>query len=307
LGLGWALNDRLLPLLVAAMTFLAALALAGFIAAAALGRHWQQGAEAVLTVQVPQPNAPAPASQTARPDVNRPTRLDRVLTVVRASPGVISARALSPDELASLLRPWLGPALGGMALPIPAVIDVHLDNTQDAGSDLAAQVDAAAPGALVESHGAWVRRLTVLANSLQACTGAALLVVTLVAVAVVSVATRAALAGRREAIEVVHGLGATDGYIAGCFARQALAQAGIGGVAGAMMALPLLLWLAALAAPFNGLQEGALSESGRGEGDVFAALPNALWEILPLLPITAAAIGWLIAQGTVRRWLHQLP
>ena len=38
LGLRRALGDRMLPLLVAAMTFLAALALAGSAAAAALGR-----------------------------------------------------------------------------------------------------------------------------------------------------------------------------------------------------------------------------------------------------------------------------
>ena len=45
----------MLPLLVAAMAFLAALALAGWFGTAALSRHWQQGAGASLTVQVPRP------------------------------------------------------------------------------------------------------------------------------------------------------------------------------------------------------------------------------------------------------------
>ena len=55
LGLRRGLGDRMLPLLVAAMAFLAAMALAGALAAAALAQHWQGGAEAALTVQVPHP------------------------------------------------------------------------------------------------------------------------------------------------------------------------------------------------------------------------------------------------------------
>ena len=51
--------DRLLPMLVAAMSFLAALAIAGSIASATLAQHWQGDAGAALTIQVPDPSAPA--------------------------------------------------------------------------------------------------------------------------------------------------------------------------------------------------------------------------------------------------------
>jgi len=61
LGLRRALSDRLLPLLVAAMVFLAALAMAGAIAAAGLAAHWRGGAASLLTVQVPQPEGRAEA------------------------------------------------------------------------------------------------------------------------------------------------------------------------------------------------------------------------------------------------------
>jgi cell division transport system permease protein len=320
------------------MAFLAALALAGFVGAAALAQHWEQGAEAALTVQVPQPNALALTPSSASPgsvlpgssrpgSTANPTRLDRVLGILRGAAGIRSVHALSADELASLLRPWLGPALGGMALPMPAVIDVRLG---DMGlgdvlgggptlsmTELAAQIDAAAPGSLVESHGAWVRRLSVLAHSVQACTAVSLLLVILVAVAVVAIATRAGLAARREAIEIVHGLGASDGYIAGRFARRAMRMAALGGLCGAVAALPVLLWLAELVAPFGGLQEDVFSDTARiGSGwlgvnglstDWLAMLPRPLWEAMPLLPLVAAAIGWLTAQGTVRRWLRRLP
>jgi cell division transport system permease protein len=145
-----------------------------------------------------------------------------------------------------------------------------------------------------------VRRLAALARSLQACAWAALAVVVGVAVAVVAVATRAALSARREAIEIVHGLGATDGYIAARFAGRATKRAAAGGAAGALIALPMLVVLAALAAPFT-------SASTDAEPAWFVALPPALWLLLPGLPLAASFIGFLTAQGTVRFWLRQLP
>ena len=44
----------------------------------------------------------------------------------------------------------------------------------DSGADigaLAGQLDALAPGTLTEQHTGWMRRLEVLARSLQACAG----------------------------------------------------------------------------------------------------------------------------------------
>ena len=294
LGLQRALSDRLLPFLVAAMAFLAALALAGSFAAAGLARHWQEGAEAALTVQVPDPSATAAAPGA--------TRLARVLTLLRADPAVAGARALSTRELDSLLRPWLGATAGQLALPLPAVVAVRLATPDASLKDLTAAIFAAAPGTIIESHGIWVQRLAALARSLQACAAVALLVVAGVAVAVVAVATHAGIAARREAIEIVHGLGASDDYIAARFAGRATRRAAIGGGAGTLAALPVLLTLASLAAPF-----GNLDSPGAAGMIAWAGLPPILWFALPILPLVAATIGFLTAQATVRRWLRRLP
>ncbi len=288
LGLRRAMSDRLLPSLVAAMAFLAALALAGAIAAASLAQHWQGGAGAVLTVQVPRPADAA---------VGAPgSRLDQVLSLLRGTPGVASARALDDTELAALLAPWLGTGAGRIALSLPAVIEVRLVDPVLDTAALAARVAGPAPGTLLESQDVWVRQLTVLARSLQACAALALGVVAFVAVAVIAVATRAGLSTRRDAIEIVHGLGATDSYIAGRFARRATLLAGVGALIGALAALPVLLGLATLAAPFSGQADTASP-----------SLPIVLWATLPALPALAAAIGWVTAQATVRRWLRRLP
>jgi cell division transport system permease protein len=294
LGLRRAISDRVLPFLVAAMAFLAALALAGWVGAASLARHWQQGAGAALTVQVPQPREPAA--------LGGGTRLDRVLALLTASPGVASARTLSDEELGDLLRPWLGSGAERLAVPLPAVVAVRLTDPDPALDRLARRLDEAAPGTLLEGHGVWIRRLAVLARSMQACAGLALLLVAAVAAAVIAVATRAGLVARREAIEIVHGLGATDGYIAARFAGRATLLAGTGGVAGAALAWPVLLMLASLAAPFAGNAPEVTSLAG-----TVAVLPVALWLVLPGMPVAAAAIGFVTAQATVRRWLRRLP
>ena len=294
LGLRRALADRMLPFVVAAMAFLAALAMAGWAGAASLAHHWQQGAESALTIQVPQPKEPA-AQGTG-------TRLDRVVALLTGTPGVAAARPLSEDELDDLLRPWLGNGAERLALPLPAVVAVRLSDPTLALETLSNRIAAVAPGALVETHGVWVRRLTTLARSMQACAGLALLIVIAVAVSVIAVATRAGLASRREAIEIVHGLGASDGYIATRFATRATLLAVVGGFAGAIVALPVLLVLADLAAPF-----GATNMDLDTPAVALAALPSTLWLTLLALPLAAALIGCVTTQVTVRRWLRRLP
>ena len=306
LGLRPGLGERMLPLVVAAMSFIAALALAGSIGAASLAQRWQEGAASVLTVQVPRPGAPSGDTPAA-------TRLDRALALLRGTPGISTARALSETELTDLLRPWLGSGAARLALPVPAVIEVHLNG---AGPDLAAlapRLEAAAPGAAAEGHGVWVRRLSALARSLEVCAWLALAMVAAIAAGIVAVAARAGLAVRRDAIEIVHGLGATDGYIASRFAARATRQAAFGAAGGTLAAVPVLLILADLTAPFTpGAAAPVLAGAPpSGATEPLLAwvinLPPALWLGLLALPVAGCLIGYLTTQFTVRRWLRQLP
>lgn len=291
LGVRRALSDRLLPCLVAAMAFLAALALAGAVGATALAQHWQSGAGGMITVQVPQPGD----------SIGSTTRLDRVRAALTATAGIAGTRTLSDDQLHVLLRPWLGTTTGDISIPLPAVIDVQVAGAGPDRATLVAALETAAPGTLVEEHDRWVKRLATLARSLQACAALAFAVVAFVAVAVIAVATRAGLASRRDAIEIVHGLGATDQFIARSFAQRATVLAGIGAAIGAVAALPVLASLAGLAAPFGN------AAAPDGIAGAVGSIPLTLWLSVLCLPPLAAAIGWLTAHRTVRRWLRRLP
>ena len=266
------------------MAFLGALSLAGLVAASQLAQNWRGGAGSVLTVQVP-------AAAAAGGGV------ERVTAILRTTDGIGSVRPVPDAELRELLRPWLGGA--GSAIALPAAIDVRLSDPNLPTGPVAARLAAAVPGTTLDAHEAWLTRLTALARSLQACAALAMLIVASVAAAVVAVATRAGLMARRDSIEVVHGLGATDSYIAHRFAGRATLLATGGAAAGALLALPVLLGLASVAVPFTTFP--------RPDEGLLAAIPAPLWFALPLLPASAAIIGWLTAQGTVRRWLRRLP
>jgi cell division transport system permease protein len=287
LGLRSVMAELLTPMLIGAMSFLAALAIAGALAAAALAGQWTQNTGAALTVQVPEP---ADKSQAGKA-----TRLQAVLSVLRNAADVAGAKALSGAELDALLKPWLGENAEQLALPIPAVITANWtgEGPPDA---LRGALDAVAPGTLVETGASWAARVAALTGSLQASAVSVLFIVALVASAVISVVTHAGLAQRRETIEIIHGLGALDSDIAGRFAIRATGLAAFGAAIGTACALPVLFWLAALAAPFAGIVPNP--------GPV--ALPFALWVALPAVPVAAALIGWVTTQITVRGWLRRL-
>jgi cell division transport system permease protein len=279
--------ERLTPILVGAMSFLAALAIAGALAASSLAARWSQDSGTALTVQIPQPDNPAAAGGG--------NRLQAVLAVLQVAPDVSGVRALSETEINALLRPWLGADAGQLALPVPAVISAVWSGGGEPDA-LRGALDAAAPGTLAETGARWAARVAALTGSLQASALSVLVIVAFVASAVIAVATHAGLAQRRETIAIVHGLGALDSDIAGRFAIRATVLATAGAIIGTACALPVLFWLAALAAPFAGVLPGQNGEK----------LPFALWVALPAVPAAAAVIGWMTSQVTVRGWLRRM-
>jgi cell division transport system permease protein len=288
IGLKAAMADRLLPFMVAAMSFLASLALAGSIAAASLATHWLSGAQGIITIEVPDPAQAGPAGVL---------RGAAVLAALAATPGISNPHQLARREVIRLLKPWLGDdAAGGLPITLPAIMLAQIPD--DVGVQaVAAKLDSIAPGTLIDSGARWATRLSALTGSLRASAISVLLIVAFVAASVVAVAVRAGLAQRREAIEIIHGLGALDSDIANQFAQRAMRLAGLGGAAGGLIALPVLIWLAHLSAAF-------VITAPRV--DIFGELPAALWAAPVIFTVATALIGWFAAQITVRGWLKRL-
>ncbi|MCH4143715.1 cell division protein FtsX [Acetobacter peroxydans] len=316
LSLAEAMPDRGLFALVAMVGFLAALTLAGAYGARALSARWAGGAAQLVIIQVPQPDQPA--QNTGQSQAVGQNRADAVQDALVSLPAGSIVHRLSTQELGSLLQPWLGsgassgqPGVNSPAIPMPAVIRVELPDDSAPPATLEQDLSTLAPGVIVEHNSLWSTRLNALANSLLACAGLALLTVCGVATLITGLTTRAGLASRRDVITTLHGLGASDSYIAGRFARRTASLAFGGGLVGTVLACLPLFALLQITAPFTtDAQMTSLSTAQDGlidHGTILDTIPADLLIGLVCLPIAAALICWLTTQLSVRLWLRRLP
>jgi cell division transport system permease protein len=277
---------RFLPWLVAFMVYLSIIALAGVLVLAAATQRWSRGLSATLTVQLPAVDDPAEEIK----------RLDGVLSLLRSTAGVARAEALPREQLVGLLEPWLGASAGIAGLPIPRLIDVEaIEGVRLDTALLSSRVAAAVPGATVDDHRLWLDRLVQLLRAAQTLAGAIVLLLGATTVGTVVFTTRTSLAIHREVIEVLHLIGAQDGYIAGQFAMRALTLGFKGGLIGLVLALPTLAGVGYVA---RRLEAGLLPEFG---------LATADWIVLGCLPLAAAIIAYVTARITVTRTLARMP
>jgi cell division transport system permease protein len=95
-----------------AMAFLAVFALALSLASGRLADRWADELARAATLRI---NAPAE---------QRAAQTEAALAILKQTPGVASARALSAEEQAELLAPWFGSRLPLETLPVPQLIEV---------------------------------------------------------------------------------------------------------------------------------------------------------------------------------------
>ncbi|WP_299444460.1 cell division protein [uncultured Rhodospira sp.] len=293
LPLGRDRTAVLVPMLVGVMVFLAVLAAAGALALGNVLEDWSRDVSGSLTAQVP----PVPGlGEAARMATDE--RVAQAAAVLRAQPGVASVRVLSEDELMALVEPWIGAGELVRDLPLPRLLDITLEPGAAARTNPGPMADVlrdAVPGATLDEHRLWLGRLMDLGEALGALGLAVVLVVSgATAVAVVH-ATRADLAAYRPVIEVLHMIGAQDGYIARQFAINALFQGLKGGLGGFMLALPTLAGVGLLA---DRVEAGLVPRISLSVVD---------WAILAALPLGAASLAMLTARVTVLRTLARMP
>lgn len=161
--------------------------------------------------------------------------VDRAVSAVSGTPGVGKVHAYSPQESEKLLTPWLGSGLDLSLLPVPRLVVVAMsDQSSESLARLRDILARAVPEASLNDHRAWAARIGAMANAIVGLAGM-VFILTLVAMATaIGFATRGAMAGVREIIDVLHFVGATDSFIAGEFQRHfrwlGLRGATIGGV-----------------------------------------------------------------------------
>ena len=217
-----SIAGRALITVIAIMTFLASLAAGSGVLVSQASRDWTQSVSREMTIQV---------KPVAGRDIEADVR--RAAELARAIPGVASVRIFDKAQSERLLEPWLGTGLDLGALPIPRLIVLELGGGRFEAGALKQALAERAPNALLDDHRLWLERLAAMARALV---GLVTLIFALVLMAMglaVTFATRGAMAGNREILDVLHFVGAEDRFIAAQFQRHflwlGLRGGGIGG------------------------------------------------------------------------------
>ena len=290
-------SGRFLPWLIALMVYLAALALVCAMVMSKVSERWDTGLSGSITVQIPPPQSPAKESLPDAPgQAAAAASIDAVIEILLATPGVLSARALEPDEIAQLLQPWLGAEASFADLPLPALLAVGIDPAAAPNFEtLSQQLAEAVPGTVLDDHQSWLGQLLDLARSIELVAGLVVFLVGASAVAMVVFATRMGLVIHSRVIELLHLIGAQDSYVAREFEFHALKLALRGGVVGLLMAVITVLLVARL---FERIEAALLPD---------LTLSPIEWALLGLLPLAVAGIAMLTARLTVLGNLGRMP
>jgi len=241
-----SIAGRSLTAVVAILTFLAALTAGAVTMVVGSASDWQSEVGREVTIQV-------------RPVSGHDIEADvsAAIAVAQNTPGIASVRAYTKQESEALVEPWLGSGLALNELPIPRMIVVKLDSgmTPDFAS-LRAALAAKVPNASLDDHRGWIGRMRAMAETAVAVGIAILALVIVVTVLSVTFATRGAMATNRPIIEVLHYVGATDGFIGAQFQRHFLFLGFKGGAIGGAAAVALFGILGAMNAWVSGTPAG---------------------------------------------------
>ncbi len=278
-------SSRFVMWLVMVLVFMAALAVTVNAYVGVLLADWNRGVSGTLTVQIPYGEGGEKATaQTAA----------KALDVLQRLPAVARAEIVPRAKVGELLKPWLGEGDAVADLPLPALLDVEMRYEDEAAvAAVVSSLKTAAPDAIVDDHRVWLNRVIGLAEGFSVLALTVMALITSALGLTIVFATRASLAEFAQVIDVLHVVGAKDGYVAGQFARRALVQGVIGGAAGLALYAPALGLIALLAA--------------RVDPEILPRpdLPLAHWAALAALPFAAGLLAMLTAHMTVRRALAQ--
>ena len=239
--------NRFLILLIGLMTFLAILSASAGLVLTSMAGRWVTGLEHHMTIEVPSLDA----NGVPYDETQRKTRLAGVDALLNKEGDIVDRAVKTPKEVGKLVEPWLGSddkILGQVDLPtLISITLANKNNEDDVFARLSQGVAAIAPDIRIETHQGWLADVLRLTHALSFSAYLIGLITALTTVTAVGGAVRARMATFHEQLEILHLIGATDGYIARQFQRHAIQVSLIGAGAGFIGAMLTLLLIDQLA------------------------------------------------------------
>jgi cell division transport system permease protein len=261
-----------MPWVIAIMVALPVIAAAAGLALSNTARSASAELAGGITVQVIEANP-----------VLRRQQAEAAVRILRATPGVIEAAMVAPDEVERLIEPWLGTrAAGDEDIPVPALVDARLRDpiNGEVLGQLRRTVREVAPAARVDAQSTWLTPVFDAIVSLQLLALAMVALLAVSTAAAVLLAVRNALGANRDTIEI--------------FQRSIGFDAAGGGAVGLALGLVAVLFL--------GRQMGELG-AGLVSGGALGWLD---WVLLALVPVAGILLATITARLTVMRTLKRM-
>ena len=285
-------GTNFLRLLIALMSFLAAIALTGNFALNSMTQRWSSGLENKLTIEIPAEKEDGELRSTAEIQ----SLAERVEEVLENNPAVKSADTLDQNDIQELVEPWLGKDAPLGDIPLPGLISVELTSPEPGTTaKLTAEISEIADDIVVDTHEAWLQSLMRMISSLRFAALTVALIIAATTVTAIAGAIRSRIAVHRADVELLHLMGANDEYIIRQFQRHALVIALQGSLCGTLAA-GLILVITKYGIGTGGESLLPAFSLGIGQGLMVA-----------ILPLLAALIAGATARFTVLRSLSRMP
>ena len=279
-------------LLMALMTFLATVTLAGALGLNDMASRWSSGLENKLTIEIP--------AEDGQDNIRSPEdirdlaeKAEKALNDLQA---VQRADILSDDDIQALITPWLGEDTPLDDLPMPGMLEVEMSgNDKDALSQIKDTLRKISPDIQADGHEDWLNDILRMTGALQILTLIVTLIIGGTTITAIAGAVRARMAIHKSDVELLHLMGASDEYITRQFQRHAFILAVKGGLMGLTAGI-ISIWLIGLMA-------------GTGDTPLLPDVSFSFSDILYLIivPALICIVASSAARFTVLRVLAQMP
>jgi cell division transport system permease protein len=226
-----SVTGRSLTLVISIMCFLACLTAGAVYMINKSADAWLRDMASEVTIQV-----------EPRDGVDTEKVIKDTVAFLTKEPGVTGVKALTLDESAALLEPWLGQADVLKSLPVPRLIALEIDRGSPPDLDVLRQkLTAQSAGVSLDDHRHWQQQIRTVTRSFALGGLMILILVAAATIAIIVSATRSSMASNRDIVEVLHFVGATDRFIAREFESHFLKLGIRAGLVGAIAAALVFL------------------------------------------------------------------
>lgn len=198
-------DDMFIRTFVALMTFMVMVMTSITLFLFALSREWTADVLTTATIELP---------------AGAVEKLPALETVLSRHPAIDSYDILTKDKVLELVSPWFGEESRelGNTISVPILIPYDLKPGVDIdGKALLRQIREIVPQARIISHHDWFAPLERLTRLFQTVGITALALLFIALLMAIHGAARGRVATHREALELLHLMGASDSYILGQF------------------------------------------------------------------------------------------